>query len=128
MQNELSYELIKEHLKRKAEYDGTIAYERLLDLEKRGIKLTPMQANLMFFKRGYGKTFMSYCNIIAENANKEYFRVNIKTTELDEESQACGYQQKVEWIRGFGYFMEQYGTDFKIRSQKQNEINYEKIR
>jgi len=128
MQNELTYEQVKDHLKMRFIHDGDIAYKDLLNFEERGIQLTPMQANLMFLNRGYGKTFMTYCELLKENRMKEYFKINIDDAERDEDSQILRHTGKLDWLKGFIYFMKQYGKDFSIQNQKSTEVNFEKIR
>lgn len=45
--------------------NGSLPIEYIL-LKKHGVVLTPMQFQLMFFKRQYGKTFMELCTIIPQ--------------------------------------------------------------
>ena len=128
MQNELTYEQVKKHVEMDCEYTGKDTFKKMVDLERRGVVLTPMQANLMFVKRGYGKTFMEYCRVLAENSTREYFTVSTKTAERDEDSHYLSIHGKMDWLRGFRDFMEKYGKDFKVRNERQIEIVYEKVR
>ena len=128
MQNELSYELIKENLKRKSEYDENTGYKDLLELEKRGIQLTPMQANLMFQSRDFGKTFMTYTRLLLDNRNKKHFTVNIYDAKKDPDSILFNEISKVFWVEGFTNFMRKYGKDFKIEILGKGKATYTKIK
>jgi hypothetical protein len=69
---ELTINEIREILERTDED----ALARLDSLVNRGIELTPMQLRLMFLPRGYGKTFMSMCNLMTSMEEHEEFMVS----------------------------------------------------
>lgn len=73
------------------------------------IPMEEFQANLMFFKRGYGKSWMSYILVYADmlNSNKDIFDIRPKY-DMD----ANEPQRKRTWLVQFDRFMEKYGDEF----------------
>jgi hypothetical protein len=72
MIEEMSIHEIREILERTDE----AVLMRLDSLLYRGVELTPMQLRLMFFPRGYGKTFMSMCNLMMSMEEHDEFKVS----------------------------------------------------
>ena len=126
MQNELTYKQIKEILRIKNITTNDKGYEELQNIEERGIQLTPMQANLMFQSRNFGKTFMTYIRLLLDNRNKKHFTVSIYDVRRDPDSILFNEISKVFWVEGFTNFMRRYGKDFKIEILGKGKATYTK--
>lgn len=101
---------------------------RLQETLDRGIKLEPFQANLLFLKRGYGKTYMSYIEvangilkfmndykkdsaIVGDNINgfeKSDFNPILYDTDI------LNKNMLRYWIQGFETFLKEYFKEFTI--------------
>ena len=115
---ELSTLEIKEFLDR-TDPDGLL---RLESLESRGINLTPMQMRLMFLPRGYGKSFMSMCNLMSSMDEHEEFVISFEEMRgsrlpyiIPKEEDLNGtYQRNLDYIMKLICFINEYYSEYSI--------------
>ena len=102
---------------------------RLKDTLARGIDLAPFQANLLFLKRGYGKTYMSYiemANDILKYMN-DYGKDSViigESTEISKkyvdfnpiyyDTDILNHNMLRNWLMGFEAFIKEYFKEFTI--------------
>ena len=103
--------------------------DRLQDTLNRGIKLEPFQANLLFLKRGYGKTYMSYIEMANDilqhmnDYNKDYVIIG-ESTEISKkhvdfnpimyDTDIINENMLSHWFSGFAKFIKEYFKEFTI--------------
>jgi len=112
---------------------------RLKDILSRGIKLEPYQANLLFLKRRYGKTFMSYTLLASDIL--EYLKENntaiigmsstISKKHIDFNSifydpDITSQNIHKSWLFGFKEFINKYYKEFNIIKESQDSITIKK--
>lgn len=98
-------------------------YSKLEELDKRGIKLTPIQANMLFLDypnfggRAYGKSYMNMIIHFSENNKRmkigEYFTFY--------------FQHNNEWGRVLD-FQREYYPEFECIKKHPNSIIFKKVR
>lgn len=112
---------------------------RLKDILSRGIKLESYQANLLFLKRGYGKTHMSYillANDILEylkEANTAIIGMSSDISKKHVDFNSIFYDPDIinqnthrSWLFGFKEFINKYYKEFNIIEESKDSITVEK--
>ncbi len=96
--------------------------KRYNDFVKRGIDFTPMQMHLMFFPRGYGKTFMSMCKLCEEACKWDKSIITFETQRgntdivIIPDDEDCTKQIMQEhYIKGLRDFIHEYYPEFSVR-------------
>ena len=97
-------------------------YILLKELIDRDIPIEYFQANLMYMKRGYGKTWMSYCMVASDLyqklQTKESYPVSFESTRLDKD--CTTHARKQEWLRQFSEFIAKYFSDIELIRNESN--------
>ncbi len=135
--HELTIQDIKRLLASQPIEQNLRSLQRLQDLENRGVRLTPIQANLMFFNRSYGKTFMSYC-MIAETMREMFncqlmvlvgfnvwseHHINPKNYDPDLIKYDHEINKKI-WMNGFLDFLAKHFPEFEVIEKKQFMVSF----
>jgi hypothetical protein len=104
-------------------------YKKLKSLEERGVSLSTLEKTLLFYKRQYGKSFMSYCSIMlaAEELDNSFSvtltrnnRVEIEPEHdyKDPDLGAPSIKTIETYIKNFEVFLKEYYPDYKITKTK----------
>ncbi len=135
--HELTIQDIKRLLSEQPTEQNLKNLQALRDLEMRGVRLTPTQANLMFFGRRYGKTFMSYC-LIAETMREMFnyqsvvlvgfavwseHHINPKNYDPDLIKYDHVINKKI-WMDGFLDFLAKHFPEFEVIEKKQLMVSF----
>jgi len=93
-------------------------YNRLKLLVDRNVPIEGFQANLMFLRRGYGKTWMSYClvatEIVEQLRDKEKVSVGDRDSDISisiYDTDLISHNRKQQWIHIFKDFINTYLSD-----------------
>jgi len=108
-------------------------YKRLNNIIKANIPLYGYQANLLFLKRSYGKTYMSYCLAFTQLKealeDKDTVIIGEDILPQDPDLIEANSFRIQEWFKGFKEFIEQYykSVELDIYASCADKLVYRKV-
>lgn len=105
-------------------------YERYNRLSNRGIDFTVTQIHLMFIPRGFGKTFMSMCEVMDAGSQYDEFAVSFSKrlgddripTLIPKDADAVNHHIKIDYLNKLVIFAEEYFREYNAVREEAHRL------